>query len=373
MLYNVLIVERNRLYLEKMATVIQSLEGFELAARFQEPLEALGQGKVFKPNLILLDIDMDEAISLVKEFTEAFPKASIVCTGERWQGDSASHFVKAGARGYLIKPFTAKEFKAAIESFSKSGMESSSQVFTFFSPKGKSGKTTLVASLALALARRTGEQVGIIDADLQFCDMALFFNLEPASTIVEAVRDINFLSPISLATYFCEVEPNVRVLCGTRNPSLIDRVDIPSFEALIKMSRSLFRYVLVDVPAGFCPTSVSAAEMADTTYLMTMLSGTYELQHLSRAREMFRDWEDLEDRLKILITRVSPCNEEERRKIAGELGCPVEAIIPNEYKLVSEAANAGRIAVDVRGDNPFAIAVGKLADVISGRQNWEAS
>lgn len=372
MLYNVLIVERNRLYLEKMVAVIQSLDGFELAARFQEPLEALGQGQIFKPNLILLDIDMDNASSLVKDFTEAFPKASVVCTGEKWQGDSASHFVKAGARGYLIKPFTAKEFKSAIESFAKSGMESSSQVFTFFSPKGKSGKTTLVASLALALARRTGEQVGIIDADLQFCDMALFFNLEPASTIVEAVRDINFLSPISLATYFCEVEPNVRVLCGPRNPSLIDRVDIPSFEALIKMSRSLFRYVLIDVPPGFCPTSVAAAEMADTTFLMTMLSGGYELQHLSRAREMFMDWENIEDRLKILITRVSPCDDSEKQKLSDELGYPIEAIIPNEYKLVSEAANAGRIAVDVKENNPFSMAVGKLANAISKSQSWGA-
>ncbi len=373
MLYNVLLVERNRLYLEKMAAVIQSLEGFELAARFQEPLEALGQGQVFKPNLILLDVDMDDAISLVKEFTDAYPRASVVCTGEQWQGDSASHFVKAGARGYLIKPFTAKEFKSAIDSFSKSGMESASQVLTFFSPKGKSGKTTLIASLALALARSTGEQVGIIDADLQFCDMALFFNLDPASTIVEAVRDVNFLSPISLSTYFCEVEQNVRVLCGPRNPSLIDRVDIPSFEALIKMSRSLFRYVLIDVPAGFCPTSIAAAEMADVTYLMTMLSGTYELQHLSRAREIFQDWENLEDRLKILITRVSPCDEQQRRKLSDELGYSVEAIIPNEYKLVSEAANTGRIALDVRGNNPMTEAIERLADSIRQRQSWEAS
>ncbi len=372
MLYNVLIVERNRLYLEKMAAVIQSLPGFELAARFQEPLEALGQGKVFKPNLILLDIDMDDAISLVKDFTEEFPKASIVCTGEKWQGDSASHFVKAGARGYLIKPFTANEFKSAIESFAKSGMESASQVLTFFSPKGKSGKTTLVASLALALARTTGEQVGVIDADLQFCDMGLFFNLDPASTIVEAVRDINFLSPISLASYFCEVEPNLRVLCGTRNPSLIDRVDIPSFEALIKMSRSLFRYVLIDVPSGFCPTSIAAAEMSDTTYLMTMLSGTYELQHLSRAREMFQDWEDMDERLKVVITRVSPCSEKERQRLSNDLGYSVEAIIPNEYKLVSEAANAGRIALDVGGASLFSLAVGRLAESISLHHHWEA-
>lgn len=368
MQYKVLLVERNRLYLEKIAAIINSLEDFELAARFQAPSDALGQGPVFNPNLILLDIDTEDAISLVRSFTRAFPKAAVICTSEKWQSESASRLVLAGARGYLIKSsFTAEEFRDSIDKFIKSGMESASQVITFFSPKGKSGKTTLIGSLALALARFTGDQVAIIDADLQFCDMALFFNLEPASTIVEACRDINFLSPISLSGYFCEVEKNVKVLCGTKNPSLIDRIDIPSLEALIKMTRSLFRYVLVDVPAGFCPTSIAAAEISDLTYLMTMLSGTYELRHLTRAREMFQDWENMEERLKILITRVSPCNESKRQQLSKTLGYPVDSIIPNEYQLVSESANTGHIFANLKGENPFANAIYQLARSIVGQ------
>ena len=89
------------------------------------------------------------------------------------------------------------------------------------------------------------------------------------------------------------------------------------------MSRSLFRYVLIDVPSGFCPTSIAAAEMSDTTYLMTMLSGTYELQHLSRAREMFQDWEDMDERLKYLR------NLEERKE-------SVLASIEEQGKLTDE-------------------------------------
>ena len=177
----------------------------------------------------------------------------------------------------------------------------------FFSPKGKSGKTTLIANLALALARTTHEQVGIIDADLQFGDMAVFFNLSPASTIVEAVRDVRFLSPVTLAQYFMPVTQNVYVLCGTRTPNLIDRVSIPAFEEIIRMAQSLYRYVLIDVPQAFNPTAIAAAELSDITYLVAMFNDGYEIQHMQRAMEIFEDWPDYEQRALPIFTRVTPC------------------------------------------------------------------
>ena len=54
--YNVMLVEGNRLMLEQLANIIRNTEGFHLVARYQDPMDALGQGAVFKPNLILLDV-----------------------------------------------------------------------------------------------------------------------------------------------------------------------------------------------------------------------------------------------------------------------------------------------------------------------------
>lgn len=232
---------------------------------------------------------------------------------------------------------------------------------TFFSPKGKSGKTTLIANLAMALGRTTGQQVGIIDADLQFGDMAVFFNLEPQSTIVEAARDAGFLSPLDLRSYYTKVNDKVSVLCGTRTPNLIDKVSIDSLEAVIKMSRSLFKYLLIDVPAGFNPTSIAAAEMANTTYVMAMMSGGYEVQHVQRALEIFGGWDDWQHRVKTIFTRVVPCNEESRRKMSEAMGYPVEAIMPNAYMIVSKAADNGQMALDLEPDSPLAMNINYLA------------
>jgi pilus assembly protein CpaE len=373
--YQVILVENNRLMLERLSSVIRGTSGFSLAARYQQAGDALGQSAMFKPNIILLDIDEKGNLGLVPEFASAFPGAAILCISSHWDAKESDQIAQAGAKGYLVKPFSSEELTEAVQTFSKSGMAQGSEVLAFFSPKGKSGKTTLIANLAMSLAARSGEPVGIIDADLQFGDMAVFFNLEPKSTIVEATRDIKFLSPITLNPYFMAVPEaeNIRVLCGTKKPEFAEMVEIAPFEDLVRMAQSLFRYVLIDLPPGFNPISVAAAELADTTYMVAMVGGGFEVLHMKRALDVFKAWPDYEQRVKTIFTRVSPCTEKERELLEQELGYPVSSIMPNEYLLVSAAANSGRMAVDVQPDTPLSKNINRLSKDIMGRRiQWGA-
>lgn len=372
--YQVILIENNRMMLERLSSVIRGTRGFELVARYQQAGDALGQGAMFKPNIILLDIDVTGNLGLIPEFTAAFPGAALLCISSHWDAKDAAQIVRAGARGYLIKPFSGEEFIDAVQTFGKSGMALGSETLAFFSPKGKSGRTTLIANLAISLARKSGEAVGIIDADLQFGDMSVFFNLSPKSTIVEASRDIKFLSPITLNSYFVPVPgvDNLRVLCGTKKPDYAELVDIPPFEEVVRMAQSLFRYVLIDLPLGFNPISIATAEMATMTYLVSMVSGGFEIQHMKRALEIFAAWPDCESRVRTIFTRVSPCNQEEQQKLANALGYPVALILPNEYLLVSAAANNGRMAMDIEAGSALSQQINRLSDDIIGqrRARW---
>lgn len=373
--YKVILIENDRPTLERLAGVVSGTRGFTLAARYQHAGDALGQAAMFKPNIVLLDIDVKGNLGLIPEFVSAFPNAVLICTSSHWDASDADQMVQAGAKGFLVKPFSDEELTQAVETFGKNGMARGSEVMAFFSPKGKSGKTTLIANLAMSLAAKSGEPVGIIDADLQFGDMAVFFNLEPKSTIVEATRDIKFLSPVTLNPYFLPVPEaeNIRVLCGTKMPEFAEMVEIAPFEDMVRMAQSLFRYVLIDLPPGFNPISVAAAEIANTTYIVTMVGGGFEVLHMKRALEIFRAWPDFESRVKTIFTRVSPCTDEERQLLEKELEYPVAAILPNEYLLVSAAANSGRMAVDIQPDTPLSVQISRLSKDIMGRRiQWGA-
>ncbi len=368
MAYRVILVEGNQLMLERLSGVVRSAREFDLVARYQRAGDALGQGSVFKPDIVLLDIDGDDNISLLEDFVSTFSSASVICLSAKWSPSDSERIAKAGARGFLIKPFTADELQDAVTTFAKSGISSGATVISFFSPKGKSGKTTLISNLGLSLAQKTGQQVGVIDADLQFGDLAVFFNATPKATILEATRDISFLSPVTLNSYFAPITENLRVLCGTSRPEYAEQVEIKGFTEVVSMARSMFRYILIDLSAGFNPVSVAAAELSDVTYLTAMISGGFEIQHMQRALEIFKAMPDYETRVKTIFTRVEPCDKEERNKLSQLLGYPVASVIPNEYVLVSTAANNGQIALRVEPDTMFAQTVNRLADDIIGEK-----
>ena len=369
----VILIENDRLTLERLSGVISSTSGFTLVARYQHAGDALGQSAMFKPNIVLLDIDVKGNLALIPEFIASFPSAVLICASSHWDAADADQMVQAGAKGFLVKPFSGEELAQAVQTFGKKGMARGSEVMAFFSPKGKSGKTTLIANLAMSLAAQIGEPVGIIDADLQFGDMAVFFNLEPKSTIVEATRDVKFLSPVTLNSYFVPVPEaeNIRVLCGTKMPEFAEMVEIAPFEDMVRMAKSLFRYVLIDLPPGFYPISVAGSELADTPYMVAMVGGGYEVLHMKRALEVFKAWPDYESRVKTIFTRVSPCTDEERKILEKELEYPISAILPNEYLLVSAAANSGRMAVDIQPDTPLSVQISRLSkDIMGHRIRW---
>ena len=364
--YRVILVESNRLMLERLSSVIRNTKDFELVSRYQRAGDALGQGLMFKPNLILLDIDESDNLALLEDFTKTYAEADVICLSAKWAPSDSESIARAGAKGFLIKPFTSEELQEALRTFNKTGLSYGSNVLAFFSPKGKSGKTTLIANLGMALAQKTGQQVGVIDADLQFGDMSVFFNLAPKTTLMEAVRDINFLSPVTLNSYFLPIADNLRVLCGTRRPEYAEMVDIKAFTEVVDMARSMYRYVLIDIPSGFTPISIATAEASDITYLVTMINGTFEIQHMQRALEIFKAWPDYENRVRTIFTRVEPCDTNEQAKLVQSLGYPKVSVIPNEYMLVSSAANNGQMAILEQPDSKFARFINQLADEIIG-------
>ena len=151
-----------------------------------------------------------------------------------------------------------------------------------------------------------------------------------------------------------------------KRPEYAELIDIKAFTEVVGMARSMYRYVLIDIPSGFTPISIATAESSDTTYLVAMINGTFEIQHMQRALEIFKAWPDYEDRVRTIFTRVEPCDANEREKLAQSLGYPKVSVIPNEYMLVSSAANNWQMAILEQPDSKFARFVNQLADEIIG-------
>lgn len=364
----IVLIEKDSIMIERLGKVIVNIEEFTLIGSFAN-LKFAEAAIQESPDVILLDIDDDgiDEIMLIRQTKAMFPKTEVICISKTWSEKMAAVLFKNDCKGYLMKPFNEKELVRAISVLEKSGIGKLCSVSTFFSPKGKSGRTSLIANLAVALSAKWNQSVAIIDADIQFSDMAVFFNIEPVSTIVEAARDADFLTTANLEEYFTDVNENLKILCGTSTPEVADYVQPENLAKLIKLARTVYQYVLIDVPPAFNAMSVAAMEESDNVFLVSMINGTYEMENAKRSMEIFKVWDDFDEKVNTIFTRVWPYTEKERLNLESKLGHPLCLIVPNEYTLISSSVNSGVMAIDEQPESEFTKSIGVLANRLCHR------
>ena len=363
----VILVESDSTLAENMHNALKKSAEFVIAATYKNANAALGQSRMFQPDLFLINVDDEESVKMISAFHSMYPKAMIIGLMEHWRPGVTYVCAQGGAYGCILKSFTEKDLKNAIKLYKQRGKNAPARVVAFFSPKGRAGRTTVASMLAMLIAEKSGERVALIDGDLQFGDMPIFFDVEPKYTVVDAAQDINLLNPLTFEPYFHKLTDKVSLLSSPDRPEYAELVDPSSFIEVVRMTCALYRYVFIDLPTGFNPISISVCDIAGTNVIMAMLNNTFDIVHMRRALEMFKTQERKKKKIYTCFTRVDPCTEEERLKIQRELGYPVTDILPNEYQTVS-LANSGRILKGLPTDTLLMQRIGKIADDVIGEK-----
>ena len=362
MAYRVIVIEKDQTSLDDIIQTLKKSPDFTLAASYKDVNAAISQSEMFQPDLFLINVDDKQSLDMVPAFVDIFPNAEILGLVSQWIPDISKEMQKYRALGCITKPFTAADILEALRLYKIRGKKGLARVVSFFSPKGRAGRTTMAAILALALAAKSGERVALIDADLQFGDIPIFFDVEPEQTVVDAAQDVKLLTPLNIEPYFYHLKKNLYMLSSPEKPEYAELVDIQSMVDFVRLSCNIFRYVIIDLPAGFNPLSIGLSRLADTVVMMSMINNGFEIQHLRRALEVF-DSNAANSQKKVypVLSRVNPCTEEEKHKIELRLGYSVKNIMPNEYKVIS-IANSGRLSKGLPMDSLLIKNISDIAD-----------
>ena len=139
------------------------------------------------------------------------------------------------------------------------------ELVAILSGKGGTGKTTLCAGIAEALALQ-GEKVLCIDCDigLRNLDISLGIDRLGALSFLDVV---NGDYPLDAATAH-PIYPNLRFLTAPMNCSAED-VDRLALAKMLDQAREYYHYVFLDAPAGIDAGFQLAARCADRIILVT--------------------------------------------------------------------------------------------------------
>ncbi|MBA2700955.1 MAG: response regulator [Chloroflexi bacterium] len=264
--------------------------------------EGISLASSLAPDVVLMDINMPDmdGIAATEQLSRTVPGASVIMTSVQGEADYLRRSMLAGAREFLVKPFSSDELTAsirqvhgrerdkvsrmaAVSASSATGGGSSSngtgpgtepgQVVAVFSPKGGVGRTTVAVNIAVAAATDLGKKVVIVDGSFQFGDVGVLLNLNPKSkSIADLIPELEAAGgePESIDTFVISHSAGVRVLLAPPSPEMAELITPAGIKRVIEALRKTNDLVVVDCSAYFNDTTLAILDSADV--ILTLLS-----------------------------------------------------------------------------------------------------
>ncbi len=114
---NILIVDDSMIIRRNIRKIFEEV-GDKIVAEAKNGIEACSQYKNTLPDLVTMDITMPDmdGITAVKKIIEEYPNAKIVMITSHGQENMVIDAVKAGAKGYILKPLSKDKILESVES-----------------------------------------------------------------------------------------------------------------------------------------------------------------------------------------------------------------------------------------------------------------
>jgi pilus assembly protein CpaE len=391
--FRVLIVDDIAETRENIRKLLQFEADIEVVAVARTGREAIQVTQEVNPDVVLMDINMPDmdGIAATEIIRQKMPTVQVVILSVQGDQNYMRKAMLVGARDFLTKPPMPDELVAAIRRAGKmareeraknaqayvaaptgsnfnaaAGSSTLGKVIMFYSPKGGTGTTTLAVNTAVALCNEE-TRVVIVDASLQFGDVALFLNEQGKNTILDLAPRAEELDPNIVDDVMIKhAVSGVHVLASPSRPEHGEKVNPDQFTKLLRYLRQLYAYIVVDTSSYLNDVTLSVLDVAETVVLVTV----QDIPSIKNDRLFL----DLLLTLSIPVEKVAlVMNKYDKRvailpeKIGENLKQPVVAIIPLDEKTVIPSVNRGVPFMIDNKTQPAARGVYTLVEALRAR------
>lgn len=227
----------------------------------------------------------------------------------------------------------------------RENMQEIKGVYSFYSPKGGTGKTTIVTNLGVMMARHLpNTSVVLIDFDIFFGNVASLLNLEPKFTILDWINLPDKVEKNIMPDLLLRHESGLWVLPAPTKTIDESEVTEELADKVIENLREIFDVVLIDLGPIYRDSSIKAFDHSDQIFLISDL----DRNTLADCYDMKGDFPLLGvslDKVTMILNNVTGKEGITIKQAKELMPFPVQMVLPHEVKM-KMAVNNGRIFVD---------------------------
>jgi pilus assembly protein CpaE len=392
----VLIVDDNPETRDHLTKLLGFEGDIEVVGAAASGAEALELAATVDPAIVLMDINMPDmdGIATTELLSARVPTAAVIMMSVQGEADYLRRSMLAGAREFLVKPFSSDELTASIRQVAERERDKQSRltavsaatgaaggaggggagqpgepgvIVALFSPKGGVGRTTIAVNLAVAAHQAYGQRVCLVDASLQFGDIGVLLNLNPKNkSISDLMPELEAGAELeSLDTFVINHSTGIRVLLAPPSPEMAELVHAQGLRRVLEALRQHHDLVIVDLPAAFNDPTLAVLDVADL--VLTVLS--LEITSIKNIRLFLEVAEQLgyeREKVKLVLNRADSALGIRVADVEHSIGRKVDHQIVSDGRSVVYALNRGVPFVLANKEAQVSQDIMKLAAVVAG-------
>jgi pilus assembly protein CpaE len=351
--------------------------------------EGIEAARELQPDIVLMDINMPDidGVKAAETITREVPQAQLIMMSVQSDSDYLRRSMLAGARDFLIKPFSADDLISTIHrvyqlgatrpqpgaqpaatagpapAAKASGAARRAQIIVVFSPQSGAGCTTLATNLAVAIRQAGAQKVALVDGHLQFGDVGLYLNLQSGKSIADLASMVEDLDPDFVEDVMLPHSSGIRVLLAPPRPELADAITPDALRRVLTIMSDVFDVIVIDSWAFLQETTLVFFELCDRLVLIA----TQEIPTVKNVKLFMDALDSLQfppSRVSLVLNRVDPRAGIDPLDIERSIQHPLVGQIAANWRLATYAANRGMPFMISHKDSNLAQGISALASVL---------
>ena len=327
-----------------------------------------------------------DGISASQMISSKIPNTQVVMMSVQGESDYLRRSMLAGAREFLIKPFSGDELVTSIRRVHQLGatrrvsvapppvevasvaapppQSKGGKVIAVFGAKGGCGASTIAINLAVALREETKERVALVDANFEFGDVAVLLNLPGNRTIVELIGDKTEVDEEVLDGIMASHSSGVKVLLAPPRPELAELIKVEHLKKILQLLARSYAYVVIDLWSSFHESTVFLLDAADQILLVAQA----DISSIKNVKLFFELTEALGYKPEKTLLLL---NKDDKRTamlspkdIEASIKHRVSVILPKDERTVMLATNRGVPFITAQRTIPLTQALLALARLV---------